>query len=46
MLHFPTGLRVEVITVLGFVHVWNLKLLLCQCVDFMVSLKTKWISKT
>lgn len=41
MLPFFTGLRVEVITVLGFVHVWNLKLLLCQCVDFMVSLKSK-----
>ena len=28
MLPFPTGLSVEVIMVLGFVHVWNLKLFL------------------
>lgn len=41
MPHSPTEVRVEVIMVLVFVHVWNVKLLLCQCVDFMVGLKSK-----
>lgn len=30
--------------VLVFVHVWNVKLLLCQCVDFTVGLKGKEVS--
>lgn len=41
MPHSPTGVTVEAIMVLVFVHVWNVKLLLCQCVDFMVGLKSK-----